>query len=73
MRYKSEVFSTFKKFPVYGSVAEWIQVKKLRSERGDEYTSLEFKNLCENIVLERKLTVAYTPQQNIVAEGKIEP
>ncbi|KAI5343049.1 hypothetical protein L3X38_010925 [Prunus dulcis] len=46
------------------------QTKKLRSDRGGEYTSLEFSKFCEELVLERQLTVAYSPQQNGVAERK---
>ncbi|KAI5328241.1 hypothetical protein L3X38_027638 [Prunus dulcis] len=46
------------------------QIKKLRSDRGGEYTSLEFSKFCEELGLERQLTVAYSPQQNGVAERK---
>ena len=42
----------------------------LRSDRGDEYNSNEFKRYCEDIGLDRQLTVGYTPQQNGVAERK---
>ncbi|KAI5337864.1 hypothetical protein L3X38_017135 [Prunus dulcis] len=46
------------------------QLKKLRSDRGGEYTSLEFSKFCEEMGLERQLTIAYSPQQNGVAERK---
>ncbi|KAI5355015.1 hypothetical protein L3X38_007910 [Prunus dulcis] len=46
------------------------KLKKLRSDRGGEYTSAEFLQFCEEIGLERQLTVAYSPQQNGVAERK---
>ncbi|KAM2288348.1 hypothetical protein ACFXTI_029233 [Malus domestica] len=42
----------------------------LRSDRGGEYTSTEFDKFCQDIGLERQLTVSYTPQQNGVAERK---
>ncbi|CAL8115927.1 unnamed protein product [Prunus armeniaca] len=47
-----------------------FQIKKLRSDRGGEYTSTEFRKFCEDLGLERQLTVAYSPQQNGVAERK---
>ncbi|KAI5348626.1 hypothetical protein L3X38_001513 [Prunus dulcis] len=47
-----------------------FQIKKLRTDRGGEYTSTEFSKFCEDMGLERKLTVAYFPQQNGVAERK---
>lgn len=46
------------------------KLKKLRNDRGGEFTSLEFTQLCENLGLERQLTVAYSPQQNGGVEKK---
>ncbi|BBG92676.1 multidrug resistance-associated protein 9, partial [Prunus dulcis] len=46
------------------------KVKKLRSDRGGEYTSNEFNKFCDEMGMERQLTVAYSPQQNGVAERK---
>ncbi|CAL2258196.1 unnamed protein product [Prunus armeniaca] len=46
------------------------KIKKLRSDRGGEYTSTEFLQFCDEVGLERQLTVAYSPQQNGVAERK---
>ncbi|KAM1362557.1 hypothetical protein ACFX2H_027362 [Malus domestica] len=45
-------------------------IKVLRSDRGGEYTSTESDKFCQDIGLERQLTVSYTPQQNGVAERK---
>ncbi|CAL2232480.1 unnamed protein product [Prunus armeniaca] len=47
-----------------------LQSGYFRSDRGGEYTSLEFSKFCEDMGLERQLTVAYSPQQNGVAERK---
>ncbi|CAL2230354.1 unnamed protein product [Prunus armeniaca] len=47
-----------------------FQIKKLRTYRGGEYTSNEFSKFCEDLVLERQLTMAYSPQQNGVPERK---
>ena len=45
-------------------------MKVLRSDRGGEYNSNEFNKFCEDVGLDRQLTVGYTPQQNGVAERK---
>ncbi|KAK9927639.1 hypothetical protein M0R45_024815 [Rubus argutus] len=70
LRQKSEVFSIFKKFQVMVERQSGHQTKVLRSDRGGEYTSSEFHKFCQDIGLERQLTVSYTPQQNGVAERK---
>ena len=45
-------------------------MKVLRSDKGGEYNSNEFNKFCEDVGLDRQLTVGYTPQQNGVAERK---
>jgi transposase InsO family protein len=45
-------------------------LKKLRSDRGGEYTSHEFQNLCASMGMERQLTITYSPQQNGVTERR---
>lgn len=44
------------------------QVKALRSDNGGEYLSNDFKTFLINAGIQNQLTVAYTPQQNGVAE-----
>ncbi|KAM1401715.1 hypothetical protein ACFX2F_028829 [Malus domestica] len=46
------------------------KLKQLRSDRGGEYTSMEFNKFVEDVGMERQLTTPYTPQQNGVAERK---
>ncbi|KAM0988950.1 hypothetical protein ACFX2A_013056 [Malus domestica] len=70
MRNKSEVFSIFKKFKMMVELQSGLKIKRLRSDRGGEFTSLEFQEFCEGAGLQKQLTVAYTPQQNGVAERK---
>jgi len=70
LQHKSHVFNIFKRFKSMVELQSGYQIKKLRSDRGGEYTSLEFSSFCENMGLERQLTVAYSPQQNGVAERK---
>ena len=42
----------------------------LRTDRGGEFTSNEFREFGENHGIKRQLTAAFTPQQNGVAERK---
>nr|XP_028952473.1 uncharacterized protein LOC114822304 [Malus domestica] len=70
LRNKSEVFGIFKKFKSTVELQSGYRLKKLRSDRGGEYTSVEFREFCEEMGMERQLTVAYTPQENGVAERK---
>lgn len=44
------------------------QIQKLKSDKGEEYTSLEFHSFCDHLGLERQLTVACSLQQNSVVE-----
>src|SRR5438270_549399 len=46
------------------------KVKTLRTDRGREYLSDQFKELCEKKGIVRQLTMPYTPQQNGVAERR---
>ncbi|CAA7032829.1 unnamed protein product [Microthlaspi erraticum] len=45
-------------------------IKCLRTDRGGEYNSGEFREFCDKHGIKRHLTTAYTPQQNGVAERK---
>ncbi|KAL3846133.1 hypothetical protein ACJIZ3_003536 [Penstemon smallii] len=44
------------------------KIKCLRTDNGREYTCNEFDNFCQQEGIKRQFTVAYTPQQNGVAE-----
>ena len=46
------------------------KVKTLRKDRGREYLSEQFKELCSERGIVRQLTMPYTPQQNGVAERR---
>jgi hypothetical protein len=70
LRNKSDTLSVFKKFKILVETQSGYSLKKLRSDRGGEYTSYEFQNYCASLGVERQLTVAYSPQQNGVAERR---
>jgi transposase InsO family protein len=67
---KSKVFETFKKFKVMVEKTTGNNIRSLRSNRGGEYMSNQFKSYCENHGIRRFLTAPYTPQQNGVTERK---
>ena len=43
------------------------KIKALRTDRGREYLSEQFKFFCDEKGISRQLTIPYTPQQNDVA------
>ena len=47
-----------------------MRVKTLRTNRGHEYLSKQFKEFCEEKGITRQLTIPATPQQNGVAERR---
>jgi transposase InsO family protein len=60
----------FKRFKSYIEKEVGGYIKCLRTNRGGEFTSLEFNEFCIEHGIKRQLTAAYTPQQNEVAERK---
>lgn len=67
---KSEAFVTFKNFKAEVEKESGVYITCLRTDRGGEFNSNEFKEFCKAHGIRRQLTEAYTPQQNGVAEGK---
>ncbi|GAU37126.1 hypothetical protein TSUD_278780 [Trifolium subterraneum] len=67
---KSEVFIKFKKFKSLVEKQSGCSLKKLRTDGGGEYTSLEFAKFCEDERIVHEITSPYTPQHNGVAERK---
>ncbi|KAK2993848.1 hypothetical protein RJ640_027325 [Escallonia rubra] len=70
LKQKSEVFSTFKRFKALVEKQSGYQIKAMRSDRGGEFISKEFKAFCEENGIRRPLTIPYSPQQNGVVERK---
>lgn len=67
---KSEAFHCFKTFKAFVEKQTGLVIKCLRTDRGGEYNSNEFKEFCREHGIKRQLTTAFTPQQNGVAERK---
>lgn len=67
---KSEALQCFKKFKLLVEKKSGKSIKCLRTDRGGEFTSTDFKYFCEEHGIRRQLTTAYSPHQNGVAERK---
>jgi transposase InsO family protein len=70
LKNKSEAFENFK---IYKEMVENemdSKIKCLRYDNGEEFTSKEFMDYCNNHGIKRQFSVARTPQQNGVVERK---
>lgn len=67
---KSEDFTIFKNYKNLFEKEIRDFLRCLCTDRGREFTSHEFNAFCKANGISRKLTAAYTPQQNGVAERK---
>ena len=65
---KSDAFITFKNYKSHVEKETGSSIRCLRTDRGGEFTSHEFRDFCKEIGIWRQLTAAYTPQQNGFAE-----
>ncbi|KAH9714593.1 hypothetical protein KPL71_020713 [Citrus sinensis] len=65
---KSDVFIVFKEYKARVELESGKKIKCLRTDNGGEYTDGEFLAFCKQKGIQRQFTVAYTPQQNGVAE-----
>ncbi|KAH9648557.1 hypothetical protein KPL70_025642 [Citrus sinensis] len=68
IRKKSDVFLVFKEYKMRVELESSKKIKCLRTDNGGEYTDGEFLAFCKQEGIQRQFTVAYTPQQNGVAE-----
>ncbi|KAK9108126.1 hypothetical protein Syun_024137 [Stephania yunnanensis] len=68
--HKSEALECFKKYINLVENQLDKKIKMLRTDRGREYLSDQFKQLCDEKGIDRQLTIPYTPQQNGVAERR---
>ncbi|KAI5334699.1 hypothetical protein L3X38_024832 [Prunus dulcis] len=70
IRNKSSALECFRKFKAMTELQSGYKIEGLRSDRGGEFLSSEFNSFCAEVGIQRQLTVAYSPQQNGVAERK---
>ena len=70
LKNKSEVPNKIKEYVKYVQTKFRITPKKIRSDRGGEYTGEELKNFLKAEGIQMELTTPYTPQQNGCAERK---
>ena len=60
--YKSEALDCFKRFMNFTENQLDKKIKALRTDRGREYLSDEFRKLCDEKRINHQLTIPYTPQ-----------
>jgi len=66
---KDETLEAYKAYAVWMYMQHGVQIKRLRSDRGGEYTSNEFTKFLTEQGTECRLTMHDTPQHNGVAES----
>jgi transposase InsO family protein len=69
LRSKDEALQAYKTFAAWASTQHGAKVKRLRSDRGGEYTGNNFTDFLQSQGTERRLTTHDTPQHNGVAES----
>jgi len=67
---KDEAPAVIKEFQAQVETETGKKLRVLRTDRGGEFTSIEFGLYCTGQGLERHLTVPYSPQQNGVVERR---
>ena len=68
LKEKSEAFEKFKIFKALIENQAGNRLKVVRSDRGGEFMSSDFKELCDKHGIKREYTILGTPQQNGVVE-----
>jgi hypothetical protein len=69
LRSKDQAFDAYKQFAAWADTQHHVKVKRLRSDRGGEYTGNAFTTFLQQQGTERRLTTADTPQHNGIAES----
>jgi hypothetical protein len=69
LRTKDETLDAYKTFAAWAQTQHDVKIKRLRSDRGGEYTGNDFTKYLKEQGTERRLTTRDTPQHNGVAES----
>jgi len=69
LRSKDEALNAYKAYAAWAHTQHGVQIKRLRSDCGGEYTGGEFTKFLKEQGTERRLTTHDTPQHNGVAES----
>jgi hypothetical protein len=67
---KDQAAAAIKNFQMSVEVETGRKLKTLRTDRGGEFTSVEFGRYCAERGVQRQLTAPYSPQQNGVVERR---
>jgi hypothetical protein len=70
LKEKAEAFEKFKIFKALTETQTGKRLKAVRSDRGGEFMSRDFKEFCDEHGIKREYTIPRTPQQNGVVERK---
>jgi hypothetical protein len=68
LKEKDESFEKFKNFKALTENQTGKRLKAVRLDRGGEFMSIDFKELCDKHGIKREYTIPRTPQQNGVVE-----
>ena len=71
LKSKDEAFGKFKEWHVMVEKESGRKLKKVRSDRGGEFTSSEFESYYKCHGIKRQKPPPHTPQQNEVVEHKM--
>ena len=73
LKHKSQVLEKFKEFEADATSESGQRIGTLRTDNGGEYLSREFEAYLQSKGIRHEQTVAYSPQQNGVAEIESHP
>jgi transposase InsO family protein len=68
LKEKAKAFEKFKKFKALTENHTSKRLKEVRSDRGGEFMSSDFKEFCDKHGIKREYIIPRTPQQNGVVE-----
>jgi transposase InsO family protein len=73
LREKYDAFEKFKKFKALAENQTGWKLKAIRSDKGGEFLSRDFKEFCDRHGIKREYTISGTLQQNGVVECQNRP